>query len=167
GGGRRRDRRRPPRLLPALGGLEDRRHRAGGGGKQVIAAIGVDLVALQLGKLAVGGGDDRAALGVHLAGELEGQRRRAGKQVAQHPDDVLVGVVVVVEEDDIPGGEPIRLSGSAGAGVGGRARGGGRGGHGRFYPWGGPGRAAPCELLPGPIHRIRQPSRAARGVDFW
>ena len=80
----------------------DRRgHRAFRAGDETIGAEGVDLVPLQLGVLHGGREHDDSALVVDLLGELPAPLRRMPEELAEHDDHVLVGVIVVVPENDV------------------------------------------------------------------
>ena len=61
----------------------------------------MDLVPLQLGVLHGRREHDDAPLVVNLLGELPAPLRRMPEELAEHDDHVLVGVIVVVPENDV------------------------------------------------------------------
>ena len=83
-------------------GLDDGGHGTFATGDEFIFAVGVNLIALEFGEFFVDGGADDATFGVDGFGKFESALRVAREQVLGHPHDVLVGVVAVVEQDDVP-----------------------------------------------------------------
>jgi hypothetical protein len=81
--------------------FEDGGHGALGGEDAGICAVGVDLglVGFTLGTS--GGFEDDSALGVDDAGEGPGFFEAVTEDGAEHFDDVLVGMLVVVEQDEV------------------------------------------------------------------
>ncbi len=61
----------------------------------------MNLVSLQFGMLEGRREHDHAPLVIDLLGELPAPLRRMPKELAEHDDHVLVGVIVVVPEDDV------------------------------------------------------------------
>ena len=61
----------------------------------------MDLVAFELGFFLTGSIDDDAADTVYLAGHFEGHGVGVSEDLAEHFNDVLVGVVVVVKQYDV------------------------------------------------------------------
>ncbi len=84
----------------------------------MVRAVGVDLLLLQFGPLAGRDIDHHPARAVNFLGHQEGGLDRVAEDVAQHFDDVFVGVVVVVEEDHLPGTGGVDLWGDEGLGDG-------------------------------------------------
>jgi hypothetical protein len=85
-----------------LGGLfEDGGHGADGGGDAGICAVGVDLGLVGFALGVTSGFEDDSALRVDDA--CEGPRffGAVAEDVGEHFDDVLVGVLVVVDEDEV------------------------------------------------------------------
>ena len=71
--------------------------------------MGVDLVLVGFALFSGGGFEDDAALGVDDAGEGPGFFGAVAEDGAEHFDDVLVGVLVVVEEDEVVEGGEVGL----------------------------------------------------------
>ena len=61
----------------------------------------MNLIAAEFGLIAFASHDYGAARGVHLDRMAIGDLGRHHKDLAEHFDDVIVGVVVVVEQDDV------------------------------------------------------------------
>ena len=61
----------------------------------------MDLVAREFGMRTLASDHDGAAFGVDLDGVLIGGFDGQEKQGAQHFDDVVIGVIVVVQQDDV------------------------------------------------------------------
>ena len=83
--------------------------------------MGVDLGLVGFALLSGGGFEDDAALGVDDAGEGPGFFGAVAEDGAEHFDDVLVGVLVIVEEDEVVEGGDFGLfdGGVSGTGCGG------------------------------------------------
>ena len=74
----------------------------------------MDLVARILGLEALARDHNRAPGGVHLHSVLVGGFERQEEQRSQHLDDVIVGVLVVIEQDDVVEGREAFAFGSSG-----------------------------------------------------
>ena len=61
----------------------------------------MDLIARKFGVRTLTGDHDGAACGIHLDGVLIGGFERQKEQRPQHFDHVIVGVIVVVKQDDV------------------------------------------------------------------
>ena len=66
-----------------------------------VTAEGVDLIAGEFGLGAFAGDDDGAPGGIDFEGVAEGLGGGDEKEFAEHVDDIGVGVVIVIEEDDV------------------------------------------------------------------
>ncbi len=82
-------------------GLDGGGHGAFAAGDEVVFAEGVNLVALELSMFSGSGEDDDVALGVDFGGDLHALFNGMAEELLHHIDDVVVGVVVVVPEDDV------------------------------------------------------------------
>src|SRR4249919_621112 len=87
-------------LLARLG-LNRRAHRTLATGNSLVGAVGVDLIALQLGVLHRRGQADGLALFIDLFGDQKALFALMTKQLLHHLDDVFVGMIVVVPENDV------------------------------------------------------------------
>ena len=83
--------------------------------------MGVDLVLVGFALFFGGGFEDDSALRVDDAGEGPGFFGAVAEDGAEHFDDVLVGVLVIVEQDEVVEGGDLGLldGGASGAGCGG------------------------------------------------
>jgi hypothetical protein len=61
----------------------------------------MDLIAREFGVRPLTGNHDGAPLGVYFDGMMIGGFKRQKEQCAEHFDDVIVGVIVVVKQDDV------------------------------------------------------------------
>ncbi len=86
----------------ARGGFEDRAHRAVRLLQAGVWSVGVDLLLLELGLFEHEGGDDHPAGGVHFARHVIGRLVTVTEELGEHLDDVGVGVLIVVDKDDMP-----------------------------------------------------------------
>jgi len=94
-------------------GLYHRFHRTHGLGHARIGTITVDLIARELGLRTFTRDHDRTALSIHLYGMLVSGFDRQKEQRPQHLHHVIVGVLVVIEEDDVvERGEAVALGSS-------------------------------------------------------
>jgi hypothetical protein len=67
----------------------------------MVLAVGVNLVALQLGVLFGGSEDDRSAFGVDGLGKFVALFRLVAEKLAEHFLDVLERMAVAVPKDDV------------------------------------------------------------------
>ena len=81
--------------------FDDCRHRAGAAGNSWIGAVAVDAVLMRKHPLFGSGLHNRAPLAVDHAGKREGLGGRIAEDMTQELDDVFVGVVVIVEENQV------------------------------------------------------------------
>lgn len=99
----------PPRnrnisLWSRVDRFNDCAHRSLGVEDPPVWSVRAYLITLQLGPLAMGGIDNDTTGPIHRYGHLVGDLHRMPKEMGEHLDDILVGVVVVVEQHDvIPG----------------------------------------------------------------
>ena len=91
------------RRLPGCG-LDSRAHRSFRSRHAGIGSIGVDLIAPKLSLIAFAGHDDGAPCRVHLDGVVKRDLGRKTENLAQHLDDVVVGVVVVIQKNNVKQG---------------------------------------------------------------
>lgn len=70
-------------------------------GHERVSPEAVDLIPLEFGPLQGGGDEDGAPALVHLAGMRHAFFGIEAEDGAQHADDVFVGMVVVVKQDDV------------------------------------------------------------------
>lgn len=83
-------------------GFKDGLHGAAGGHDEWVAAVGVDLFDFEFRVFAVGGHGDGAATGVDFFGRALGLFGGEVEEFLHHPLDVVKGVLVVVEDHDVP-----------------------------------------------------------------
>src|SRR5688572_17071295 len=83
--------------------LDLRRHASLASRNARVRPKGVYLIALQLRPFLGGGVNDHAPLGVHVHRHLVAAFRGMAEKLAEHGDDVLEAMVVVVEKDDVIG----------------------------------------------------------------
>ena len=81
--------------------MDDRFHRSLRFRHAWIGAIAVDLVAGEFGLRELAGDDDGASTGIHLDGMLIRGFEREAEQRPQHFYHVIVGMLVVIEQDDV------------------------------------------------------------------
>jgi len=82
-------------------GFDDGGHGPFGTGHAPVGAVGMNLIAAEVGLLTLAGHDDGAAGVVDLYGVIEGLAGGHDEELLKHFDDVFVGMVVVVEENDV------------------------------------------------------------------
>lgn len=70
-------------------------------GNSPVRSVGMNLVALQFGPFFCGRIDDDASGRINLASHEKGLLATVAENLDEHFDDVIVGVVVVVQEDDM------------------------------------------------------------------
>jgi hypothetical protein len=61
----------------------------------------MDLVACEFGVRSLAGDDDGAAFGVDFDGVLIGGFERQEEERSEHFNNVVIGVVVIIEQDDV------------------------------------------------------------------
>src|SRR6185437_8445594 len=71
-----------------------------------IGSEGVNLIALQLSVFLARGQHDHAAAGIHFHRHQIRRLEGMSEQLLQHTDDVVVGMVVIVEQDHVVGRLP-------------------------------------------------------------
>ncbi len=81
--------------------LDDGSHGPARIGHARVGAIGVDLVPAELGLFKLAGYDDGAPRGVHFHGSIQGRFGRQNEQLAEHFDDVVVRMFVIVEQNHV------------------------------------------------------------------
>src|SRR5579862_8302236 len=84
----------------ARGGLDDGGHGAGAARQTRIGAVGVNLVASELGLRLLARNNDSAAATVDFLGVPESLLERKDEEHLQHFDHVVVTVIVIVEQDN-------------------------------------------------------------------
>ena len=94
--------------------FDDGTHATLAAGDAPIASEAVDLVALEFRTLERCGVDNDPPGLVHLAGKLKRRFGRPPKQLAQHADDVIIGMVVIVEKNDVVRGQVLAFGCFAG-----------------------------------------------------
>ena len=87
--------------LGVAGRSEDSGHRSFGLGHAWVRSVGVNLVAREFSRRALAGDDDGTAGGIHLDRVLQSGFRGQEKEFLQHLDDIVIGVLVVVKQDDM------------------------------------------------------------------
>ena len=92
--------------LFVVGGFDDGGHASGAAFDLFVFSVGVDLVSFEFGAFFRCGIDDDAAGGIDLASHEVGSLPGVAEELAEHSDDVVIGMVVVIEEDDVPHGVP-------------------------------------------------------------
>jgi hypothetical protein len=83
------------------GRLDHRAHRSFRSSHARIGAIALNLIAAELGLIAFASHDDGAAGGVDFDRVAISDLGRHHEYLAEHFDDVIVGVIVVIEQDDV------------------------------------------------------------------
>ena len=84
-------------------GLDDGGHAPHAELHQWVGAVRVNLLLLQQALVLRPRHQDRLPLAVDDGGDAEGLLSRVAEDVSEHADDVLVGVAVVVEQDEMAG----------------------------------------------------------------
>src|ERR1700733_1551332 len=115
--------------LHVAGGNQYSAHRALRLRHAGVGAIGVNLVARKLGLGQLAGDDDGPSGCIHFDGVLEGDILGHQEELLQHFDYVVVGMLIVVEENDVIQGRMfLELLPFLGGGEDRRGGGGGFGG---------------------------------------
>src|SRR5437667_11940615 len=91
-------------------GFHHSRHRSQRARESPVWPVAVDEITLALGLFEITREDDGCSLRVHLDGMWTRLRFRGPENLLQHHDDVVVGRIATVEQDDV--GEGLKLSAS-------------------------------------------------------
>src|ERR1039457_4415944 len=81
------------------GGLDNGAHGAFGTGQAPVGAIGAGLVAGEFGLAQLAGDEHGASGAIHFLGVAVGLVEGEDEDFLEHFDDVIIGMIVVIEED--------------------------------------------------------------------